>query len=66
MTQLEDLDEAIQRLATEGIATVAIGNKTVTVKSLDELLAWRKQLQADSAANRVGAGFGMQKIIPTY
>lgn len=65
-TSLETLDAAIQSLATRGFARVRIGNQETEVKSLDELLAWRKQLLNDEAATRPGAGLRFQSVTPVY
>ena len=68
MSALDDLDAAIQQLATDGIATVTVGNQTTTVKSLDELIRWRDRVKGDATAatNRAGLGIRVQSIKPYY
>lgn len=65
-TSLETLDAAIQIAAVNGQSRVKVGNQEVEMRSLSELLEWRKQLIAEQAATRSGMGLRLQQITPVY
>ena len=66
MSDLTELQTAMQSIATNGFATVTVNGQTVNVKSLDELQRFYDKQTANQAATRPGFGVRIQKIKHVY
>lgn len=66
MTDLEALDAAIQEAAVNGFASVTIGGQTTTMRTLKDLIEWRRELEKAQVATRTGFGLRMNRIEPHY
>lgn len=68
MTVATTILEAIEQIAKQGFATVTVGNETVTIKSIDELIKADIYVKGQQAAatKQSGLGVRVQRIVPNY
>lgn len=65
-TDRENVQAAMVRVVTDGIAATTVGNQTVTIKSVDEGSTLLALIENDLAAGRNAMGLRFRKFTPTY
>lgn len=63
-TDRDNVKTAMVQLAVDGIATVTVGNQTVTVKDIGQLQKLLATINADLASDNANFGLRMVQLIP--